>query len=137
MAIMNKMKFNQLCLIALTIAVCIQRLSIAAGNILYALSILFFIIDTYRRYQSGEKLFLTEQVKKYFLVYVFFALTILPSAIFSLDMGYSSSKFLDYFVLRFLVFFMLIFFENRYRSYQEGIALLYRFHGYRWYCDAC
>jgi len=109
MAIMNKMKFNQLCLIALTIAVCIQRLSIAAGNILYALSILFFIIDTYRRYQSGEKLFLTEQVKKYFLVYVFFALTILPSAIFSLDMGYSSSKFLDYFVLRFLVFFMLIF----------------------------
>ena len=103
MAIMNKMKFNQLCLIALTIAVCIQRLSIAAGNILYALSILFFIIDTYRRYQSGEKLFLTEQVKKYFLVYVFFALTILPSAIFSLDMGYSSSKFLDYFVLRFLV----------------------------------
>ncbi|WP_303298414.1 O-antigen ligase family protein [Mitsuokella multacida] len=109
MAIMNNMKFNQLCLIALTIAVCIQRLSIAAGNILYALSILFFIIDTYRRYQSGEKLFLTEQVKKYFLVYVFFALTILPSAIFSLDMGYSSSKFLDYFVSRFLVFFMLIF----------------------------
>lgn len=109
MTIINGAKFNQLCLIALTLAMCIQRLSIAIGNILYVLSILFFIIDTYRRYKSGEKLLLAGQLKKYFLIYAFFALTILPSAIFSLDMGYSSSKFLDYFVLRFLVFIMLIF----------------------------
>ena len=87
MAIMNNMKFNQLCLIALTIAVCIQRLSIAAGNILYALSILFFIIDTYRRYQSGEKLFLTEQVKKYFLVYVFFCINYIALCNFQLGYG--------------------------------------------------
>lgn len=71
MTIMNKIKYNQLCLITLTLAMCIQRLTIAVGNILYALSILFFIIDTYRRYQSGEKLLLTGQLKKYFLVYVF------------------------------------------------------------------
>lgn len=118
---MNKIKYNQLCLITLTLAMCIQWLTIAVGNILYALSILFFIIDTYRRYQSGEKLLLTGQLKKYFLVYVFFALTIFPSAIFSLDIGYSSSKFFDYFVSRFLVFIMLIFLKIDTESIKKAL----------------
>lgn len=106
---MNKIKFNQMCLFSLTLAICMHRLSIAVGNALYILSIIFFSIDTYRRYKSGEKILLPEQIKKYFLVYAFFALTILPSAVFSLNPGYSFSKFTDYFVVRFLVFAMLIF----------------------------
>lgn len=98
----NKMKFNQACLILLTLAMCTQRLSIAAGNVLYVLSIVFFTIDTYQRYKAGEELLLSAQIKRYFLVYIFFALTILPSAIFSLNPGYSFLKFMDYFALRFL-----------------------------------
>lgn len=106
---MIKMKFNQACLILLTLAMCTQRLSIAAGNVLYVLSIVFFTIDTYRRYKAGEELLLSAQIKRYFLVYIFFALTILPSAIFSLNPGYSFLKFMDYFALRFLVMVMLVF----------------------------
>ena len=105
----HKVKFNHLCLIMLTLAICVQRLTIAVGNIFYAFAIVFFIIDTYQRYRSGERLFLSKQIKRYFLVYIFFALMILPSAIFSLNPEYSFSKFIDYFVLRFIVLIMLIF----------------------------
>ena len=105
----HKVKFNHLCLIMLTLAICVQRLTIAVGNIFYAFAIVFFIIDTYQRYRSGEHLFLSKQIKRYFLVYVFFALMILPSAIFSLNPEYSIAKYIDYFVLRFLVLIMLIF----------------------------
>lgn len=105
----HKVKFNHLCLIMLTLAICVQRLTIAVGNIFYAFAIVFFIIDTYQRYRSGEHLFLSKQIKRYFLVYIFFALMILPSAIFSLNPEYSFSKFIDYFVLRFIVLIMLIF----------------------------
>lgn len=105
----HKVKFNHLCLIMLTLAICVQRLTIAVGNIFYAFAIVFFIIDTYQRYRSDEHLFLSKQIKRYFLVYIFFALMILPSAIFSLNPEYSFSKFIDYFVLRFIVLIMLIF----------------------------
>ena len=50
---MHNIKFNQLCLATLTLAMCVQRLTIAVGNILYALSIVFFAIDTYRRHRAG------------------------------------------------------------------------------------
>lgn len=106
---MIKIKLNQACLILLTLAMCTQRLSIVVGNVLYVLSIVFFTIDTYRRYKAGEELLLSAQIKRYFLVYIFFALTILPSAIFSLNPGFSFSKFMDYFALRFLVMVMLVF----------------------------
>jgi O-antigen ligase len=105
----HKVKFNHLCLIMLTLAICVQRLTIAVGNVFYAFAIVFFIIDTCQRYRSGEKLFLSKQIKRYFLVYVFFALMILPSAIFSLNPEYSIAKYIDYFVLRFLVLIMLVF----------------------------
>lgn len=105
----NKIKFNHLCLIMLTLAICVQRLTIAVGNMFYAFAIIFFTIDTYRRYRSGEHLVLSKQIKRYFLVYIFFALMILPSAIFSLNSGYSFFKYIDYFVLRFIVLIMLIF----------------------------
>lgn len=105
----HKVKFNHLCLIMLTLAICVQRLTIAVGNVFYACAIVFFIIDTCQRYRSGEKLFLSKQIKRYFLVYVFFALMILPSAIFSLNPEYSIAKYIDYFVLRFLVLIMLAF----------------------------
>ncbi|EPP16157.1 MAG: O-antigen ligase family protein [Limosilactobacillus oris] len=105
----NRIKFNHLCLIMITLAICIQRLTIAVGNVFYAFAIIFFTIDTYHRYRSGEKLFLPIQIKRYFLIYVFFALMVLPSAIFSLNTEYSFFKYIDYFVLRFFVLIILIF----------------------------
>lgn len=105
----NKVKFNHLCLIMLTLAICIQRLTIAVGNVFYAFAIVFFTIDIYQRYRSGEKLFLSKQLKRYFLFYIFFALMVLPSAIFSLNSEYSMVKYIDYFVLRFFVLIILIF----------------------------
>lgn len=68
---MIKIKLNQACLILLTLAMCTQRLSIVVGNVLYVLSIVFFTIDTYRRYKAGEELLLSAQIKRYFLVYIF------------------------------------------------------------------
>lgn len=124
---MTKIKFNQLCLVALTLAMCIQRLTIAVGNVLYALSILFFAIDTYQRRRAGERLFLPTQVKRYFLVYTFFALTILPSAVCSLEPGYSFSKYLDYFVVRFLVIIMLLFLRIDREAIQKALIFLIAF----------
>lgn len=123
----HKVKFNHLCLIMLTLAICVQRLTIAVGNVFYAFAIVFFIIDTYQRYHSGEKLFLSKQIKRYFLVYVFFALMILPSAIFSLNPEYSIAKYIDYFVLRFLVLIMLIFLKIDNEAIKKAVLLFIAF----------
>lgn len=124
---MHKVKFNHLCLIMLTLAICVQRLTIAVGNVFYAFAIVFFIIDTYQRYRSGEKLFLSKQIKRYFLVYVFFALMILPSAIFSLNPEYSIAKYIDYFVLRFLVLIMLVFLKIDNEAIKKALLLFIAF----------
>ena len=123
----HKVKFNHLCLIMLTLAICVQRLTIAVGNVFYAFSIVFFIIDIYQRYRSGEKLFLSKQIKKYFLVYVFFAFMILPSAIFSLNPEYSITKYIDYFVLRFFVLVMLIFLKIDNKAIKKALLLFIAF----------
>lgn len=121
---MSNIKFNQVCLMMLTLAMCTQRLSIAAGNVFYALSIVFFVIDTYRRHRSGEKFFLSTQVKRYFLVYLCFALTILPSAIFGLAPGYSFPKYVDYFAVRFFVLVMLLFLKIDREAIEKALLCL-------------
>lgn len=124
---MQKIKFNQLCLATLTLAMCVQRLTIAVGNILYALSIVFFAIDTYRRYRAGERIFVPARVRRYFLVYLFFALAILPSAVFGLAPGDSFPKYVDYFVARFLVLVMLLFLKIDGEAIKKALLCLIAF----------
>ena len=94
------MKYNEWCLAALTLAMCTQRMSIAAGNIFYGLAILFFLLHLYQRHQAGETFTVPKDCKRYFLVYGLYALLLLPSVFFSVDPGRSLSKFADYFIGR-------------------------------------
>lgn len=134
---MHNIKFNQLCLVTLTLAMCVQRLTIAVGNILYALSIVFFAIDTYRRHRAGERIFVPARVRRYFLVYLFFALAVLPSAVFGLAPGYSFPKYVDYFVVRFLVLVMLLFLKIDGEAIKKALLCPARLYGRGWSGDAC
>lgn len=103
------MKYNEWCLAALTLAMCTQRMSIAAGNIFYGLAILFFLLHLYQRHQAGETFTVPKDCKRYFLVYGLYALLLLPSVFFSVDPGRSLSKFADYFIGRIWVLPILLF----------------------------
>lgn len=106
------MKYNEWCLAALTLAMCTQRMSIAAGNIFYGLAILFFLLHLYQRHQAGETFTVPKDCKRYFLVYGLYALLLLPSVFFSVDPGRSLSKFADYFIGRIWVLPILLFLKS-------------------------
>ena len=67
------------------------------------------------------------RVRRYFLVYLFFALAVLPSAVFSLAPGYSFPKYVDYFVVRFLVLVMLLFLKIDGEAIKKALLCLIAF----------
>jgi O-antigen ligase len=125
------MRWNQGCLIALTLAMCTQRMSIAVGNILYGVSILFFLVDLYRRHKAGEKLGLPKQYKQYFLAYGLFALLVLPSVFTSVRPGASAVKYLDYFAARIWVLPILLFLDIDRESIKKALLAYVFFFGVR------
>jgi O-antigen ligase len=124
------MRWNQGCLIALTLAMCTQRMSIAVGNILYGVSILFFLVDLYRRHKAGEKLGLPKQYKQYFLAYGLFALLVLPSVFTSVRPGASAVKYLDYFAARIWVLPILLFLDIDRESIKKALLAYVFFLGF-------
>ena len=88
---MAKFSYGAICLINLALAMCTQRMLIAVGNILYGISILFFLLHLYQRHKAGEQFFISKENKQYFKVYGLFVLLLLPSVIFSIDPMYSLS----------------------------------------------
>lgn len=90
----------------LCLAMCVQRLSMAAGNILYVLSILCFLWYVFKNKNNG-KLVLTEDVKGYYKVILILLVSMVPSVIFSENIGVSTKAFFEMWVYRTMPFFII------------------------------
>ena len=127
---MTKFSPEAICLITLTLAMCTQRLSIAVGNILYGISVLFFLLHLYQRHKAGEQFFVSKENKQYFKVYGLFILFLLPSVIFSIDPMYSLRKYIDIFYVRFLVLVMLLFLKVDVQAIKKALLTLIVYIGF-------
>lgn len=92
------------------IAVCFQRLSMAAGSIFWGLSILTFLYLLYKNYKNKTLSNLKNNYVGYYKAFAIFALCALPAVFVSGDFEESLHKFLEMYLYRVVPFFMVTLF---------------------------
>ena len=95
--------------IFLTLMVCITRLSMALGQIFYAVSI---ALGLYMWHKQG-KLYFSENAKKYLIIYLVFIVSLLPSVICSGDILRSFGEFFSMFCHRMFIFVLIVCFIRK------------------------
>lgn len=104
------MKEEKYLAICICIAVCFQRLSMAAGSIFWGLSIAIFLYLFYRNYKANNIGNITKNYAGYYKAFAVFAICTLPSVFLSSDLSESLKKFLEMCIYRVVPFFMVTLF---------------------------
>ena len=100
-------KLEKFLAVIVCLAVCVQRLSMAVGSILWGLSIAVFLYLLYKHYRQNDLNNLLENCSGYYKAFVIFAVCAIP-AIFTSDyFGESMHKFLEMYVYRVMPFFIV------------------------------
>lgn len=96
--------------ICICIAVCFQRLSMAAGSIFWGLSIAIFLYLLCKNYKNEIFANSANNYSSYYKAFGVFALCTLPSVLFVSDLGEGIKKFLEMCIYRVAPFFMVTLF---------------------------
>ena len=96
--------------ICICIAVCFQRLSMAAGSIFWGLSIAIFLYLLCKNYKNVIFANSAKNYSSYYKAFAVFALCTLPSVLFVSDLGEGIKKFLEMCIYRVAPFFMVTLF---------------------------
>ena len=100
--------------ICIAIALCLQRLSMAAGSIFWGISIACFLFLLYQSYKAGDLKSRAEGFEPYYKVIGFMLLCFIPSVIFSVDIKTSAKAFAEMWIYRLMPFFMVtLFVKNK------------------------
>lgn len=94
----------------LTLAMCIQRISIAAGNICFGISILVFLYLVWKSRKSGQSIWqsLSQDTKRYIKVLVILVICLIPSVIFSYNPKESIKLVAEMWLYRVLPMLMIV-----------------------------
>lgn len=104
------LKAEKYLMMCICVAVCFQRLSMAAGSIFWGLSIAIFLYLLYCNYKISNLGNITKNYAGYYKAFAIFAICTLPSVFLSNDLGESSKKFLEMCIYRVVPFFMVTMF---------------------------
>lgn len=104
------MKMKKAMAICLAIALCFQRLSMAAGSIFLGIATAIFLVLLYKAYKNGELRDRIEPYKCYYKVFGFMFLCMIPSLIFSADPKDSTKLFCEMFFYRMMPFYIITLF---------------------------
>ena len=109
--------------VLLTLMVCTTRLSMAAGQVFMALSVLTGLILTFK---YRQELVVPQGLQGYFKAVGIFFLSTLPSVFFAGDMLIGLKAFLDVWLYRFLAFVLIILFikQRNYLVKMLGVFLI-------------
>ena len=119
-------KLEKFLAVIVCLAVCVQRLSMAAGSILWGLSIAVFLYLLYKHYRQNDLNNLLENCSGYYKAFVIFAVCAIP-AIFTSDyFGESMHKFLEMYVYRVMPFFIVTLFIKD-MKWLKNIFLIFLF----------
>ena len=103
-------KMKKAMAICLAIALCFQRLSMAAGSIFLGIATAIFLVLLYKAYKNGELRDRIEPYKCYYKVFGFMFLCMIPSLIFSADPKDSTKLFCEMFFYRMMPFYIITLF---------------------------
>ena len=109
-------KVEKAMVICIAIALCFQRLSMAAGSIFWGISIACFLFLLYQSYKAGDLKSRAEGFEPYYKVIGFMLLCFIPSVIFSVDIKTSAKAFAEMWIYRLMPFFMVTLFVNNKKS---------------------
>lgn len=119
-------KLEKFLAVIVCLAVCVQRLSMAVGSILWGLSIAVFLYLLYKHYRQNDLNNLLENCSGYYKAFVIFAVCAIP-AIFTSDyFGESMHKFLEMYVYRVMPFFIVTLFIKD-MKWLKNIFLIFLF----------
>ena len=119
-------KLEKFLAVIVCLAVCVQRLSMAAGSILWGLSIAVFLYLLHKHYRQNNFKNLLENCSGYYKAFVIFAVCAIP-AIFTSDyFGESMHKFLEMYVYRVMPFFIVTLFIKD-MKWLKNIFLIFLF----------
>ena len=110
----NYTRIQKYMTIFIAMAVCFQRLSMAAGSIFWGISIACFLFLLYQSYKAGDLKYRAEGFEPYYKVIGFLLLCFIPSVIFSVDIKTSAKAFAEMWIYRLMPFFMVtLFVKNK------------------------
>lgn len=93
--------------LCMCLALCVQRLSMAAGSIFLGIAILLFFIIISKNPQLYKDALLNEEKRKYYGVIGIFLLTLVPSVIFSQNIAESIKSFAEMWLYRMMPFVII------------------------------
>lgn len=91
----NYTRIKKYMAIFIAMALCFQRLSMAAGSIFWGISIACFLFLLYQSYKAGDLKSRAEEFEPYYKVIGFMLLCFIPSVIFSVDIKTSAKAFAE------------------------------------------
>ena len=110
----NYTRIQKYMTIFIAMALCFQRLSMAAGSIFWGISIACFLFLLYQSYKAGDLKYRAEGFEPYYKVIGFLLLCFIPSVIFSVDIKTSAKAFAEMWIYRLMPFFMVtLFVKNK------------------------
>ena len=97
-------KIEKVLTVTVCLAVCVQRLSMAAGSILWGVSIAVSLYLLYKHYRQNDLNNLSENCNGYYKAFIIFAICGIPAIFSSEYFGESLHKFLEMYVYRMMLF---------------------------------
>ena len=119
-------KTEKVLIVTVCLAVCVQRLSMAAGSILWGLSIAVFLYLLYKHYRQNDLNNLSENCNGYYKAFIIFAICGIPAIFSSEYFGESLHKFLEMYVYRMMPFFIITLFIKD-MKWLKNIFLIFLF----------
>lgn len=89
------MTLEKVMAIAICIALCLQRLSMAIGSICWGIAIVCFLGLLYMAYEKGDLQERVQNFKPYYKVIGFMIICYIPAVIFSVDIKTSIKAFFE------------------------------------------
>lgn len=114
MSLENFTKIQKVMAVAIGVALCLQRLSMAIGSICWGIAIASFLYLLYISYNMGTLKTRIEEYKPYYKVILLMWLCFLPTIIFTPDFKISIKTFTEMWIYRLMPFFMVtLFLQNK------------------------
>ena len=124
MDLSNVNNIQKIMAIAIGIALCLQRLSMAIGSICWGVAIACFLYLLFAAYKMGTLKAKIEAYKPYYKVILLMWLCFLPTVIFAPDLKTSIKTFIEMWIYRLMPFFMVtLFLQNK--KYLAKIAVAF------------
>lgn len=108
--LLGKITVEKTMAVSICVALCFQRLSMAAGSTFWGISIACFLYLLYKSYRKNDLKNRIVNFKLYYKIIGFMLVCYIPSVVFSVDIQTSAKAFAEMWIYRLIPFYMVTLF---------------------------